>query len=72
MLEKSCSFGAAIDFDRFITLAEARDPVWYEKTDSPFAKDGTKPFARYVIRKKGTVEVGQHSCAMATRASSAV
>ncbi|HEY6270968.1 MAG TPA: hypothetical protein VIX19_03120, partial [Terriglobales bacterium] len=56
--------GAAIDFDRFITVAEARDPAWYEKIDSPVAKDGTMPFARYVIRKKGTVEVGQLSCAM--------
>jgi hypothetical protein len=57
-------FGAATDFDRFITLAETRDPVWYKKIGSPVAKDGTMPFARYVIRKKGTVEVGQLSCAM--------
>ncbi|HKV80242.1 MAG TPA: hypothetical protein VJP02_18990 [Candidatus Sulfotelmatobacter sp.] len=57
-------FGAAIDFDRFITVAESRDPAWYEKIGSPVAKDGTMPFARYVIREKGTVEVGQLSCAM--------
>lgn len=58
------AFDAPTDFDRFATLAEVRDPTWYKKIDAPVAKDGTNPFFRYVIRKKGSVEVGQISCAM--------
>ena len=56
-------FDAPIDFDRFVTVAEIGDPVWYEKIGVPVAKDGTIPFVRYVVRKKGTVKVGQLSCA---------
>ena len=29
----------------------------------PVAKDGTIPFARWVVRKKGVVELGSMSCA---------
>jgi hypothetical protein len=57
-------FDASTDFDRFMTLAESRDPAWYKQTGTPVAKNGTVPFVRYVIREKGTVEVGQISCAM--------
>ena len=39
------------------------DPRFYEQTTVPVAKDGTVPFRRYVIRKKGFVEVGGTSCA---------
>ena len=57
-------FDAPTDFDRFVTLAETRDPAWYRRIGTPVAKDGTVPFLSYVVRKKGTVEVGQISCAM--------
>lgn len=57
-------FDAPTDFDRFVTLAETRDPAWYKRIGTPVAKDGTVPFLSYVVRKKGTVEVGQISCAM--------
>ena len=57
-------FDAPTDYDRFITVAESRDPAWYKRLGTPVAKDGTVPFIRYVVRKKGTVEVGQISCAM--------
>jgi hypothetical protein len=57
-------FGAPTDFDRFVTVAETRDPAWYKQIGTPVAKDGTVPFVRYVVRKKGVVEVGQISCAM--------
>jgi hypothetical protein len=56
-------FDAATDYDRVVTVPQSRDPAWYEQLGTPVARDGTVPFFRYVIRKKGTVEVGQISCA---------
>src|SRR5207248_2787631 len=38
--------------------------AWYAASRTPLAADGGIPYARYVIRKKGMVEVGQQSCAM--------
>ena len=61
-------FDASTGFDSdpgaFITLAEVRNPAWYQKAGVQLAKDGVMPYARYVIRKKGTVEVGSLSCGM--------
>jgi hypothetical protein len=45
------------------TVAEVRDPAWYEKTGTPVAKDGTMRLGSYVIRKKGEVELGSGGCA---------
>jgi hypothetical protein len=47
----------------FFGAAEVRDPVFYGQTGMPVAKDGTIPFARWVIRKKGVVELGSMGCA---------
>src|SRR4030095_2598393 len=41
-----------------------RDPAWHQYVGTPVAKDGTIPFYRYVITKKGTIEIGVFSCAM--------
>jgi Di-haem oxidoreductase, putative peroxidase len=41
-----------------------KDPAWYRQTGTPVAKDGTVPFLRYVVRKKGVLEVGLFSCGM--------
>ncbi len=57
-------FEAPISLDRFVTPAEVQDPAWYRKTGTPVAADGTVPFVRYVVRNKGTVELGQISCGM--------
>jgi rhodanese-related sulfurtransferase len=60
-------FDAPVGLDNnppFLTLSDVRDPALYEKTGIPVARDGRVPFVHYVIRKKGTVEVGQLSCAM--------
>jgi len=46
-----------------LASADVRDPKYYEETGVLLAKDGTMPFNRYVIRKKGIVEVGNGSCA---------
>jgi len=39
------------------------DPAWYKATGTPIAKDGTVPFAVWVVRKKGSLEMGSVSCA---------
>ncbi len=38
-------------------------PRFYPAAGVPVAADGTYPFSRYVIRKKGEVELGGNSCA---------
>jgi Di-haem oxidoreductase, putative peroxidase len=38
-------------------------PQYYPAAGVPVATDGTYPFSRYVIRKKGEVELGGNSCA---------
>jgi hypothetical protein len=40
-----------------------RNPGLYEKAGIPVAKDGTVPEFQYVVRKKGTVELGSVACA---------
>jgi hypothetical protein len=42
---------------------EVRNPEFFEQTGMPVAKDGTIPFARWVVRKKGTVELASMGCA---------
>ena len=44
-------------------FTDVRNPKWYEYTGMPLDKNGVVPFYRYVIRKKGTVEVNLDSCA---------
>jgi hypothetical protein len=39
-----------------------RDPEWYRQTGSPITRRGELPFYRYVIRQKGTIEIGVSSC----------
>ena len=56
-------FDAQGAFDSNLNL-EVRNPAWYEDVRVPLTKDGVMPYRRYVIRKKGTVEVGSFSCAM--------
>jgi hypothetical protein len=57
-------FDAPIAYDIIATVSQVRDSSWYEKTGTPLASDGVMPFARYVIRRKGQVELGTLSCAM--------
>src|SRR6476660_324343 len=56
-------FDAAITYNSIVTLEQSRDPLWYSKVNVPVAGDGTIPFLRYIVRQKGTVEVGQTACA---------
>lgn len=56
-------FDTGIFFNTVIAPSDVTDPNWYEKSGVPLTKDGVMPFARYVIRKKGVIEVGNISCA---------
>ncbi len=58
-------FEAPIDYDTrmFMTLSDVRDMKWYTDLQVPITKEGVMPFATYVIRKKGKVELGVDSCA---------
>ena len=55
-------FDAPIATDDFEVEA-LRNAQTYRAAGMPVAKDGTMPFKRYVIRKKGVIEVGDVSCA---------
>ena len=56
-------FDAPVRFGEAALLENLRNPSWYEETGTPHAKDGTLPIFRYVIVKKGVIEVGQFACA---------
>jgi hypothetical protein len=57
-------FEAPRSFTRFDdTFTDVRNPKWYEYTGIKLDNNGVVPFYRYVIRKKGTVEVNLDSCA---------
>jgi cytochrome c553 len=55
----SAAWGTAV-----ASVADVRDPAWYASTGAPVGADGILPFARFVIRKRGVVELGQQSCGM--------
>ena len=57
-------FDAPIGFGATFRLSQVRDPNWYQRNQIPVTKDGVMPFSRYVIRKKGTVEIGSGACLM--------
>ena len=56
-------FDAPGGYESDLTV-DVRNPAWYAKVRPPLTKDGVMPYRRYVIRKKGIVEVGSFSCAM--------
>src|SRR5262245_1097046 len=56
-------FDAPILYDDVTTASDVRDPAWYRDVRVPVANNGTMPFARYVIREKGKVELGNNACA---------
>ncbi|MBK9167091.1 MAG: hypothetical protein IPM24_06450 [Bryobacterales bacterium] len=46
----------------FFSAEDVRDRKFYEETGMPVAADGTIPFANWVVRKKGQVELGSMGC----------
>ena len=57
-------FDAPFGFDFVFSLAEVRNAAWFEHVRPPVTKDGVMPFASYVIRQKGKIELGTFACAM--------
>jgi hypothetical protein len=56
-------FNAPTSFNAvFFSAENIRDPGFFRRAGMPVAKDGTVPFARWVIRRKGTVELGSMGC----------
>jgi hypothetical protein len=47
---------------RIAGMDDVRNPKWYQTAGVPVDKNGTVPFVRYVIRKKGEVELGDFAC----------
>ena len=57
-------FDAPFGFDFVISVADVRNAAWFEHVQPPLTKAGVMPFATYVIRQKGKVELGTFACAM--------
>ena len=57
-------FDAPIGYGATFKLSQVRDRGWYERNHVPVTRDGIMPFSRYVVRKKGMVEVGSGGCLM--------
>ena len=55
-------FDAPTFFDNPATSRSS--PEWFPAAGVPIATDGTYPYSRYVIRKKGQLELGGNSCAV--------
>jgi hypothetical protein len=57
-------FNAPTSFDPvFFSAADLRNQSFFNGGGMPVAANGTIPFARWIIRKKGSVELGSMSCA---------
>lgn len=56
-------FDAPIAFGTRATIADVRNPEWYQKLHVPIDQNGTVPEYQYIIRSKGAVELGSISCA---------
>ena len=58
-------FEMPIDFDGpILRPAQVRDPAWYARHRVPVAADGTMPYARWVVRERGRIELGNTACAL--------
>ena len=56
-------FQAPVSFGPvFFSAENLRDSEFFKSTGMPVASDGTIPFARWVIRRKGEVELGSMGC----------
>ena len=56
-------FNAPTSFNPvFFSADNLRDAEFYRRTGMPAAADGTVPFARWTIRRKGVVELGSMGC----------
>jgi hypothetical protein len=56
-------FEAPIGYGATFKLSQVRDAAWYSHNQVPVTA-GVMPFARYVVRSRGAVEVGSGGCIM--------
>ena len=54
----------ALRFQFVFSVSDVRNPAWFEHVKPPITKTGVMPFAAYVIREKGKIELGTFACAM--------
>jgi hypothetical protein len=57
-------FDAPISLEVPFSADLVRNPDFVKRTGAPVAADGTLPNLRYVVRKRGVVELGSFSCGM--------
>jgi hypothetical protein len=57
-------FDAPIGYGATFKLSQVRDRDWYARNRIPVTNEGVMPFSRYVVRKKGVIEVGSGACLM--------
>lgn len=57
-------FDAPIMYDVALRSQDVTSPAWYEENHVGVTGDGVLPWARWVIRERGKLEVGNHSCTM--------
>ena len=57
-------FDSPDTFEAPIRTDDVRDPAFLSRTGVPLAPDGSIPGLRYVVRKKGQVELGSFACGM--------
>ncbi|MGI4835215.1 MAG: hypothetical protein ACRYFK_17310 [Janthinobacterium lividum] len=58
-------FDMPIDLDgAVVSLADVRNPAFYAATKTPLTPAGIMPYARYVVTRKGQVQLGNLSCGM--------
>jgi hypothetical protein len=56
-------FNAPVSYNPvFFSATDLSDRAFYEEAGMPVASDGTIPFARWVIRRKGQIELGSMGC----------
>lgn len=57
-------FRAPIAYDGAVRPQDVLNPAWYEEVGIDVTNEGVLPWARWVIREKGKLEVGNLACAM--------
>lgn len=58
-------FHQPIDYESpFISSQDVTDPAWYKELNIALTAGGIMPYARWIVREQGRLEVGNVSCAM--------
>jgi hypothetical protein len=57
-------FDAPVSFEEPLAMADVQQADFVSKTGVSVLTDGTVPFLRYVVRKKGQLELGSFACGM--------